>query len=107
MQVWVKVEMRESGCGIKQSMDDTDAKISVFHADLDNARFGEIWNQTSPTLRKAASEKEFVAMLEAVNNKLGKVESSKQAGWRINSTPQGTFVSIGRETKFEKGLARC
>lgn len=59
-----------SGCGIKQSMDDTDAKISVFHADLDNARFGEIWNQTSPTLRKAASEKVFLALME---------------GYRINS----------------------
>lgn len=95
-----------SACGVKQAFGDSDAKISVFHADLDSERFDEIWKETSPVFRKATSEKEFQQLLAAVHRKLGKVESSEQNNWRMNTTPQGTFVMIARNTKFEKGAAQ-
>ena len=41
-----------------------------------------------------------------MHRKLGKVESSEQNNWRMNTTPQGTFVMIARNTKFEKGAAQ-
>ncbi len=95
-----------SACGIKQAFGDSDAKISVFHADLDDERFDEIWKETSPMFRKSGSEKEFQQLLAAVHRKLGKVQSSKQNNWRMNTTPQGTFVMVARDTKFEKGSAQ-
>ncbi|PEQ13432.1 hypothetical protein B2G71_06910 [Novosphingobium sp. PC22D] len=92
-----------ASCGVQQSIDDAKAEISTFHADLDARNFDAIWDEVAPDMRSATQKSQFVAILEAVNRKLGRVVGSKQVGWNSNVSTSGSFVTVTMETKFQKG----
>ncbi len=95
-----------SACGVQESVDDAKAMVSVFHADLDAERYGDIWKETAPQMRKVTKEVDFEKLLAAIHRKLGKVLAAEQAGWRTNATTQGTFIMLEMNSKFEKGQAQ-
>jgi hypothetical protein len=53
--------------------------------------------------KKATTEADFVALLEALRRKLGTVRQASPAGWKVNSTPMGTMVSLGYNVEFTEG----
>lgn len=80
-----------------------EAAVAHFH-DLYNAgRFREIYTQTDEEFKKSATEADFVALLEGLRRKLGTVKQASPAGWRVNSTPMGTMVSLGYNVEFTEG----
>ncbi len=90
-------------CGAQESLDDASAQISVFHQDLNKGDYDAIWGETAKEFRDVTRKEDFQKLLKAVREKLGDVESSKQIGWKVNSTTQGTFTIVGMDTDFAEG----
>lgn len=91
------------GCSVKESIQQADAEVVRFHQALDAGRSQAIWDATGPDMRKATTQKQFVALLDAVHRKLGNVKSSKQVGWNRNASTNGSFTTTTNETVFERG----
>jgi hypothetical protein len=45
----------------------------------------------------------MVALLAAVDRKLGAVKDAEKNGWNVNFQTSGTFVTLGFKTQFEHG----
>ncbi len=94
-----------SGCGMTASREPAEKAVAEFHQRLDRGDFTAIYNDGHPELKKASSEKDFTAFLEAVHRKLGKVESAEQTNWRINTFNLQTYAVLNYQTKFAEGSA--
>jgi hypothetical protein len=92
-----------AACNIQQSVDDANAAISTFHADLDAGRMDAIWSEASPEMKAATSKAQLTALLSAVHRKLGRVQQSEQRAWNSNATTNGSFVVVQMATTFERG----
>jgi len=77
--------------------------IVDFHQQFNEGKFKEIYAAGHPDLKAAATEQDFVKLLEAVSRKLGKQVKSTDGGWRINSFNLKTIVSLSQTTEFEQG----
>ncbi|MBD3728378.1 MAG: DUF4019 domain-containing protein [Sphingomonadales bacterium] len=99
----VAIAVGLSGCNAAQSVDDAQAEVSVFHSELNDGDFAAIWREADEQMHSSASREKFDRFLGAVHTKLGRAGASKQAGWRVNATPGGTFVILNMETQFERG----
>ena len=82
-----------------------EAKIPEFHSLLDAGEFRAIYAASADDLKKVASEKDFVALLDAVHRKLGQVKTTTRQTWLVNSRTSGTFVTLTYKTVFAKGDA--
>lgn len=91
------------GCSIKETMRSADAAVVRFHDDLDAGRSRTIWDATGEDMRTATTQKQFVAMLDAIHRKLGNVRSSRQVGWNRNASTRGSFMTVTNETLFDRG----
>lgn len=91
------------GCSIKETIRNADAAVVRFHDDLDAGRSRAIWDATGAEMRAATTQKQFVALLDAVHRKLGNVRSSKQLGWNRNASTNGSFMTVTNETVFDRG----
>lgn len=76
-----------------------------FHTRIDEAEFKPIYEATHPDFKRATSEKDFLALLEAVHRKLGTIQSTSQEGWNVNSMNFKTNVGLSYKTKFAGGDA--
>ena len=95
-------------CACSMSADTAIAEQAVprFHEQLDAARFDSIYDASGDELKKASTEKDFVALLEAVHRKLGNTKSSEKTGWNVNYQTSGSFVTLGYKTSFDGGDAQ-
>ena len=71
-----------------------EAAVAQFHDQYNAGHFREIYSQTDEEFKKSTTEADFVALLEALRRKLGTVKQASPAGWKVNSTPMGTMVSL-------------
>ena len=95
-----------TGCSWLQNGKATGEKaVGKFHDQLNSGQFHEIYAHTDEGFRKATSEPETIAYLEAVHRKLGVERNAKQVGWRVFATTGGTQVSLVYETDFDDGKA--
>ena len=78
-------------------------EVPRFHEALDSSQFEFLYNNGSENLKKAATMKEFVSLLEAVHRKLGNVSSSNKKTWNVNYHTSGTFVTLTYDTVFTQG----
>ncbi|SRR5258708_28029856 len=80
--------------------------VTQFHSQLNSEQYLAICAGAEEKFRKAANEIEFVALLQAVHRKLGKVQQSKlqssQVGWFAG---EGTVVTLFYNTQFVDGKA--
>lgn len=92
-----------TGCGMKQAM--TDAKVGVddFHTKFNAGKYTDIYAAASPAFRAATTEANLVALLGAVDRKLGKQKSATQTNFRINTHNLTTTAVITMDTRFEQG----
>jgi hypothetical protein len=90
---------------VSADTDLAEKEIPKFHALLDAGQATEIYARASEELRGAASEKDFVALLDAVHRKLGQVKTTKQIAWKVNYHTSGTFVAMTYKTQYAEGEA--
>ena len=77
--------------------------IGDFHRDFNDGKFKELYASGDSSLKSAATEADFVKLLDAVNRKLGKQVKSSEEGWKLNSINMKTTVVVTQNTEFEKG----
>jgi hypothetical protein len=92
-----------SSCSLTKGKGTAEAAVVQFHNQFNAGQFHEIYNQADDEFKKAATEADFIALLEAVHRKLGTVKQSNPAGWGINTTPMGTVATLSYEVQFSDG----
>jgi hypothetical protein len=88
-------------CSSTSSKQLAEQAVNQFHQQLDSEQYHVIYLGSDEKLRQASSETEFVALLEAVHRKLGKVQQANvqsfQVGWFAG---QGQVVTLVYNTRF-------
>ena len=95
-----------NSCSLTKGKGIAEAAVVQFHNQFNALQFHEIYSQADDGFKKAASEADFITLLEAVHRKLGTVKQSNPAGWGINATPQGTMATLGYDVEFSEGKGR-
>ena len=90
-------------CSVDTSV--ADQAVPTFHSELDAAQFAEIYDASADDMKRVSSEKDFVALLQAVHRKLGTSRSSEKQSWNVNYHTSGTFVTLTYKTTYERGDA--
>lgn len=94
-----------SACGSSESITQAEAQIYPFREMVAAKKFSQIYAESSPELKKAINEKDFVALLAAVERKLGNVKQSTKTRWHVSFHTSGTFVTLVYDTQFFGGAA--
>ena len=94
-----------AGCNPVANMAAARQTVVEFHQKLDAGDFAGIYAASHAELKAATSERHFIALLEAVHRKLGKVESTSRQTWSLNSFNLKTNVVLQHQTKFTHGEA--
>jgi len=77
--------------------------VTRVHAQMDDAKFLDIYSQAGVALRNASSQQDFIDFMSAVHRKRGKVQSASRTRFFVNFTTSGTRVTLNYQTKFEGG----
>ena len=92
-----------SACSFGKDKSIAEAGVAQFHRQFNASQFREIYIESDERMKKAATEIEFLTLLQAVRRKLGSVQQSTQAGWRVNVTTNGTTATLNYRTDFNEG----
>ena len=90
-------------CSLTKGKEQGEHAVEEFHRQFNSGQYQEMYQQSDDKFREAATQEEFVQLLEAVKRKLGSVGKITQSGWKVNATPSGTVVSLGYEVEFSDG----
>jgi hypothetical protein len=94
-----------NGCGATKGKPMAEMAAAEFHQALDKGEFSAIYAASHADFKKASTEKDFVALLEAVHRKLGPIKAATAAGWQVNSFNLKTNVVLTYNTAFTEGAA--
>ena len=72
-----------------------EAQVSQFRQLMAAQKFDEIYEAAADDLKKATTQKDMVALLAAVDRKLGPVKDTQKTRWNVNFHTSGTFVTLG------------
>ncbi len=93
-----------AGCGgLMNGKAEAEAAVTHFHALLDEGKLEAIWQEADASFRNAGPRAKFEDFLGAVRGKLGKVTSTSNGNWNVQTFNLKTTVSLKQETVFEKG----
>jgi len=81
----------------------SDQTVTQFHNQFNTGQFHEIYIAATDDFRRDTTEADMLSYLEAVRRKLGTVENSQQAGWRVSARPLGWIYERKYETEFSDG----
>ena len=93
------------GCNMTKDKAIAESAVAQFHQQLDKGEFKEIYAAANADFKGATTEKDFLAILEAVHRKLGAVQQANEGGWSVNSYNLKTNVVLNYNTKFAGGAA--
>lgn len=92
------------GCGSTKDVKLAEQGTGQFHSQLDSEQYRAVYAQADENLHKAATEADFVNLLQAVHQKLGRVQSSQRRNYQVNwSTGLGTVITLIYDTSFDGG----
>ena len=97
------VSLMAGACGITKHKENAEQAVAKFHQQLNAAQFRDIYTQSDKLFQESTTEADAVALFEAVHRKLGNVNNATSAGWHVNATPTGTFVTLAYEVEFSEG----
>jgi hypothetical protein len=93
-------------CGARKDLQGAEEAVTEFHIQLDSEQYASIYSTTADDFRKATSEAEFTALLQAIHRKLGHVTAAHRQNWRMNiATGTGEVISLEYATDFDGGPA--
>jgi hypothetical protein len=90
-------------CGITRHKETAEQAVAKFHQQLNTAQYRDMYLQSDKLFQESTSEADAVALFEAVHRKLGNVDNARPAGWHVNATPTGTFVTLAYDVDFSEG----
>jgi hypothetical protein len=94
-----------SACSLTKGKATAEAAAVKFHNQFNAGKFQEIYAQADEGFKKSVSENDFIAMLEAVQRKLGMVREDHSTSWAVNTTTAGTMATLGYDVDFTAGKA--
>jgi hypothetical protein len=93
-----------TGCGgLTKGKAASETAINHFHQLYSDGRLDDIWKEAHAKFRSASTKDKFDEFMGAVQRKLGKVQSTSNAGWRVNTFNLTTTVLMTQKTVFEHG----
>jgi hypothetical protein len=94
-----------SSCGSPtKNVELAQQSVEQFHSQLDSEHFTALYAASDEKLHQAATETDFVKLLDAVHRKLGNVQQSKLRNTGVAwFAGQGATVTLVYETKFALG----
>jgi len=97
------IVLAAASCSTKEDLATAEREVEKFHRAYNAQQFDAIYGKTTDELKKNATSQDFVAMLETVQRKLGKMTETKRTNWTVNFATGGTTVKLVYETSFEQG----
>ena len=93
-----------AGCkGITEGKLAGERAVAHFHNLYNQGKLEDIWTEADPSFRNALTKQKYDDFLGAVHRKLGKVTSSSDAGWRVQTFNMKRTVLMSQKTVFESG----
>lgn len=92
------------GCSGK-SRQAAEAATQELRERYSRADFDGIYAASAPELWTQSTHDDFVKLMQGMTRKLGGYRSSTETGWRWYGGTNGTMVTLGYRTVFEKGVA--
>jgi hypothetical protein len=92
-----------SGCGFADNKQKAEAAVQMFHRDFNAGKFADIYSAATPAFRTKGPEADFDTYLRAIHTKIGGFKSAQPGVWRVNTVPEGTFVELNYDSRFESG----
>ena len=87
-------------------MELADQGVSEFRSQVDSEQYHAIYIGADDKFRRGSNETDFVALMQAVHRKLGKVQQpnlqNSQVGWFVG---EGSIVTLYYDTQFAEGRA--
>jgi len=80
-------------------------EVARFHERLKARDFEALYAATSSDFRAAAPKAQIFALFEAIDRKLGPMQSTQQVNWNVNTHNLVTTVVLVYSTKFRDGAA--
>ena len=106
-QVWnigtASLLLAMGACSSAADMTASRHAVEMFHFELDQANYAQIWKDTANEMRAAIPEAGLTKLLAAVHTKLGKVAETREVNWNVNYNTGGTFVTVTMHTRFDHG----
>jgi hypothetical protein len=82
---------------------DSEAAVAAFHQQYDASGFDAIYAGSAPELKAATSSEKFVKLLSVMHTRLGTVQSSSKASWRVFAGTSGNFIDLTYKTTYQHG----
>jgi len=101
--VLAMIVLAAGACSTKEDLAAAEREVEKFHQAYNAGRYDDIYDKTSDELKKATGQEAFVAMLETVQRRLGKMTETKRENWKVNFSTGGTTVNLVYETSFALG----
>ena len=93
-----------AGCGgITSGKAAAENGVAQFHAQYNLGKIDDIWDQADPQFRTSTPKQKYDDLMEAIQRKLGKVTSTSNSNWRVQSFNLKTTVLMAQTTTFEHG----
>ena len=93
-----------SGCGgMFKGKKAAEQAVADFHKLYNDGKLTEIYSAGHSKFKSAATEKQFLEFIGAVQRKLGKVTQTSNAGFNIRTFNLTTTVVLNQSTTFEQG----
>jgi hypothetical protein len=93
-----------TSCGVSKDLHRAEEAVTDFHSQLDSEQYHSIYTAAADDFRKATTEDDLTALLQAVHRKLGNVRQSQRGAYKVNfDAGRGEVVSLEYTTQFEGG----
>jgi hypothetical protein len=90
------------GCS-KKSRQAAEAATQEFRERYSRSEFEQIYAASAPELWTQVTHDDFLQIMRGATGKLGGYRSSTATGWKVYAGTNGTAVTLGFQTVFEKG----
>lgn len=94
-----------TACDTSADIESSLQAVRDFHDMIDAEKFSIVYEHTSEDLKKASSQQEFTALLDAVHRKLGKTKSLELVGKSFFYSTSGETITLNYRTTYEQGEA--
>ena len=83
--------------------DDAKRGVANFRARAAQTSFSEIYWRAAPEFRQSATEEQFLRLMTALDQKLGRWTSAGEPGWNVTRGTAGQVVNLTYQSQFAKG----
>lgn len=94
-----------AGCSIGADVPLAKTAAASFHQQLDAGKFAETYTASAPELHAAATQQQWVGLLDVVHRKLGNFKSAPEPGWNDQFNTGGHTIVLTYKSTYEHGTA--